>query len=165
MQLRSAYTAEEMKDFKTKWKVQIPLKLRAFLATPGCFVDDDDEGDEDDEDEDEDEEDEEDEDFLLRPEYFETQPWDLRFNLTREDLKRWLWLQGLDVNRADEQLQEIKSFWEHKSREVKCPPPHWQLTEQFVYYNMIHDAIYTGVEMEEHCKYHSSVVDWIQSLE
>eukprot|EP01102_Stenamoeba_stenopodia_P022080 TRINITY_DN9087_c0_g1_i1.p1 TRINITY_DN9087_c0_g1~~TRINITY_DN9087_c0_g1_i1.p1 ORF type:complete len:191 (+),score=16.90 TRINITY_DN9087_c0_g1_i1:356-928(+) len=138
---------------ETQWQgIRLPLMLRAFLLTPGYFA------------------------FdityserwqrarkgigiLLNPmefTYYTNQGWDLPFynEMTEDDLKEWLWLQGhhdTSPQAVSQVAKAIQDGWKETDRYFKgCPGPLFGLAESpYFYFNMVTQTIYTGIEMTQ----------------
>jgi len=98
----AAFTPKRLQRMcNTTWGgIQLPLNLRAFLLTPGCYYIPPDA-------------------TLLCPSGFSYDTskewaWDFDFgeDLTEDNMKRWLWLQGQDESRASELITSIKKAWQ-----------------------------------------------------
>jgi len=169
-----AYTARQLETVcKEKWGgIRLPLNLRAFLLTPGCFkplVTDEDEQ------EDEQEQVREDEDehgsnsveqaqqegiqrrtlILLDPSKFiinNARNWSWTFPFYYESLpddlmRDWLWLQGLDYSRAGELTEAIMNTNNGDSDVFKresLPGPVFAFggSNYYIYYNMVTQSVY-----------------------
>jgi len=160
--LRPAFAPDELQKLcDAEWDgIQLPLKLRVFLLTPGCFI----------------------LDFkpledssviALDPGEFiyTNHNWESSFEgLNEKDVEKWLWLQGIDEphTKAEEVVQDIKRGWEtNEDCYGGCPGPFFCLLQNsLVYYNMVDGKVYQGTEMETTIYAISDdLTDWLQSFD